>query len=324
MLSFDQEDPLVTLKGHLEQAYRLRKRLLGARTNALRIINAEGDFCPGLIVDQYDTIVVMQISTLGMERLKPWLVEQLRALLQPTWIVECSTSPSRKQEGLLPIKTTLWGTPLDGTYIHEGDLRFWVSPLRGQKTGYFLDLRDMRFLVQEQSQGKRVLNCFSYTGAFTCHALAGGATFATSVDISKEAILQAEEHITLNGFARDRHQEYVQDVFSFLEKDPLEYDLVILDPPAFAKQKHDVKKGAKGYFEINRLAMSKMPKNSLLLTCSCSYHVDEQLFRTILFKAACAAKREVRILQGHRLAFDHPLNLFHQEGSYLKSFLLSL
>ncbi len=324
MLTFDQTDPKVAMRLHIQQAIALRKSLYGTRTNALRLINAEGDFCPGLIVDMYDTVCVIQISTLGMERLKAWIVDLLKELLSPSWIVEVSTSPSRKQEGLSPIKQTLWGNECESIIVHEESLRFVVSPLKGQKTGFFADLREMRLLVAELSHGKRVLNCCSYTGAFSCHALAGGASFCASVDISKEACAQVTEHMKMNGFSADRHQEYVADVFDFLKDEKLDYDLVIIDPPAFAKQKSDIKKASKGYFEINRFAMAKMPKQSLLLTCSCSYHVNEELFRTILFKAANSAGREVRILQAHRLAFDHPLNIYHPEGSYLKSFLCYL
>lgn len=321
MLSFDPGDPLVALERHIDQAIQMRKQFIGNRTNAIRLINAEGDLLPGLIVDQYDDTLVVQVSTLGMDKLKNQIVSLLQKKLSPSWIYEVSTSPSRKEEGLKECRGTLFGTPKEEIEIFEGALKFVVNPQKGQKTGFFQDLRDMRFLVQELSHNKRVLNCFSYTGAFSCHALQGGASFCHSVDISKEAIQQCSRHIQMNGFEQKRHKEEAVDAFDFLRENPLDYDLIILDPPAFAKRASDVKQALRGYQEINRTALSKMPKTSLLLTCSCSYHVDEPLFRKMLFHAAIEAKRELRLLQTHRLAFDHPINIYHPEGSYLKSFL---
>lgn len=321
MLSFETGDPLSALERHIDQAIQMRKQFIGNCTNAIRLINAEGDLLPGLIVDQYDDVLVVQVSTLGMDKLKGQIVSILQKKLTPSWIYEVSTSPSRKEEGLKECRGTLLGAPKEEIEVFEGALKFVVNPQKGQKTGFFQDLRDMRFLVQELSHNKRVLNCFSYTGAFSCHALQGGASFCHSVDISKEAIQQCTRHIQMNGFEQKRHKEEALDAFDFLRENPLEYDLIILDPPAFAKRASDVKQALRGYQEINRTTLSKMPKNSLLLTCSCSYHVDEPLFRKMLFHAATEAKREVRLLQTHRLAFDHPINIYHPEGSYLKSFL---
>jgi 23S rRNA (cytosine1962-C5)-methyltransferase len=322
MLSFDATDALVALEANITQAIALRKSIMPSkRTNAYRLINAEGDFCPGLIVDQYNDVLVVQISTLGMEKLKSQVVAILQKQLNPSWIYEASTSASRKEEGLAECRQTLFGTPVDEISIFEDGLQFLVSPLKGQKTGFFQDLREMRLLVQQLSCNKRVLNCFSYTGAFSCHALKGGASHCVSVDISKDAIQQAKKHMQLNQFADESHSEYVTDCFDFLRTQDLAYDLIILDPPAFAKRKSDIPKAIRGYQEINRTTIAKMPKNSLLLTCSCSYHVDEELFCKMLFHASQEAKRDVRILQNHRLAFDHPLNIYHPESRYLKGFL---
>lgn len=322
MLSFDATEAQVALEAHIKQAIALRKSIMGStRTNALRLINAEGDFCPGLIVDQYNDVLVIQISTLGMEKLKSQVVAILQKELSPSWIYEASTSASRKEEGLTECRQTLFGTPVDEISIYEDGLKFLVSPLKGQKTGFFQDLREMRLLVQQLSNKKRVLNCFSYTGAFSCHALKGGAEHCVSVDISKDAIDQAKKHMELNQFAENTHSEYVTDCFDFLRTQELAYDLIILDPPAFAKRKSDIPKAIRGYQEINRTTIAKMPKNSLLLTCSCSYHVDEELFCKMLFHASREAKRDLRILQSHRLAFDHPLSIYHPESRYLKSFL---
>ncbi len=324
MLTFEDKDPYIAIKEHILQAIDLRRRLQGTKTNATRLVNAEGDLLPGLIVDQYNDVLVIQISTLGMQRQKAFIVEILKDVLKPSWIYEASTSAARKEEGLSECRETLYGTPQEDILIYEGDVKFYVNPLKGQKTGFFQDLREMRTLVGELSKDKRVLNCFSYTGAFSCHAAKSGASLVTSVDISKDAILQTTKHMELNGIEPSRHSEKVADCFDFLREEPLNYDLVILDPPAFAKRKSDVERAVKGYQEINRQALLKMTKGSLLLTCSCSYHVDEELFLKMLFHASREAKRELRILQKHRLAFDHPLNIYHPESNYLKSFLCSI
>ncbi len=322
MLSFTKVAPLDALTSHIKDAIALRKNLISTtRTNAIRLINAEGDFCPGLIVDQYNDVLVMQISTLGIDKLKSQIVAILQEELNPSWIYETSTSPSRKEEGLNECRQTLFGKPQDEIAIHEDGLKFLVNPLKGQKTGFFQDLREMRKLVGEYSASRRVLNCFSYTGAFSCHALKGNASHCVSVDISKEAIEQTKKHMALNNFDESRHSEVVADCFDYLRDNELNYDLIILDPPAFAKRKSDIPKALKGYQEINRTTLAKMPKNSLLLTCSCSYHVDEELFCKMLFHASREAKRELRIVQKHRLAFDHALNIYHPESSYLKSYL---
>ena len=264
---------------------------------------------------------MIQISALGIEKLKPLIIETLIAALSPSWIYEKSNAASRKEDGLQPFEKTLHGTEQETVTILEDGLKFLVSPLHGQKTGFFLDQRAMRRLVGELSEGKKVLNCFSYTGGFTLHALQGGASTVDSVGISEDAIALVKQNIVLNGLQERPHNEYAEDAFEFLKKRELNYDLVILDPPAFAKRKSDINQAARGYKEINLTAMRKMPANSLLLTCSCSYHIDEVLFKQILFGAAKDARRNVQIIQRHRLAEDHPLNIYHPEGSYLKSFL---
>lgn len=322
MIHFGATDPIDAVKASIRRAIALRKAVIDPKTTARRLINAEGDFLPGLIVDQYDHVLVVQISTLGMDRLKEHIVTELKNECNPSWIVECSNSASRKQEGLQPVKQTLFGTACDEVEVCEGNLRFQVAPLAGQKTGFFLDLSQMRFLVQHYSKGKKVLNCCSYTGAFSCHALLGEATRVVSVDVSKEAIEKTDRHIALNKLNKSAHEGYVDDVFEYIARETLDYDLVILDPPAFAKQKKDVPNAIKAYRRLNEKVLSKMAPGSLLLTCSCSYHVDEPLFKKLLFQAACGAGRQVQILQTNRLAFDHPISLYHPEGSYLKSFFL--
>lgn len=322
MISFDQMDPKEALQKHLTEALNLRKSLLGNDTNAMRLVNAEGDLLPGLIIDQYDHFLVMQISTLGMHRLIPFFVDSLTKILKPSGILEKSESLALKEEGLMPATHMLSGEPQQEITIKENALKFIVKPFEGQKTGFFLDQREMRAWIKSLSANKRVLNAFSYTGGFTVYALSGGAKSVDSIDISEKAIDLAQQNTAINGFSTQENKFIVEDVFQFLRSSPLGYDLIILDPPAFAKRAKDVIPACRGYKDINRLAMEKMPKNSLLLTCSCSYYVDESLFQKVLFQAAAEAKRSVKIIGKHRQAQDHPVNIFHPEGQYLKSFLL--
>lgn len=323
LLTFDGTPPLESLKQRLEAAWSLRQRLFDhEQTNAYRLINAEGDGIPGLVVDVYDQVAVLQSSTKGMDRLKPKIVDWLNENICPQLIYEKSFLPSRKEEGLAQVQGILSGKEPGEIIFKENGLFFSLSLEKSQKTGFFLDHREMRQWVRGLAQGKSVLNAFSYTGGFSVYALAGGAKRVDSVDISEEALEMAKKNLVLNGFSLDQQGIICKDVFTFLRESPLAYELVILDPPAFAKRKKDVVPACRGYKDINRLAMQKMPPQSLLLTCSCSHYVDESLFQKVLFQAALEAKRQVRIIGGHRLAPDHPINLFHPESQYLKSFLL--
>jgi len=322
MLTFDDTPIETAISENICKALLLRSSLQGViQSNSMRLINAESDNLPGLIVDSYDKVLVIQIGTKGLDKLKNIIVETLVKEFDPTWIYEHSTSAARKHEGLGPQIGTLYGIECEEVEINEGGLRFFVSPKTSQKTGFFHDLRQMRFLIQQLAKGKRVLNCCSYTGAFSVHALQGGASFCTSLDSSKDAITGAIRNIHANGFSDSVHEEVVEDVFSFLQSRELNYDIVILDPPAFAKKKTDVRRALSGYKELNRLALSKMPKNSLLLTCSCSYHINDELFQKMLFESSRDTSRQLQILHRHRLAFDHPISIYHPESEYLKSIL---
>lgn len=324
MLAFDDRAPNVAIKEHLHQAWLLRNQFFQANTNAYRLVNGEGDFLPGLVIDRYDDVFVIQITTLGMHRFLPLIQEFLVKTFQPRTIIEKSTGPARKEEGLLPSQGFLYGEEISEVVVKENDLKLIVNPMEGQKTGFFLDHREMRYWVRELAKDKSVLNCFSYSGGFSLNALSGGAKKVTSVDISESAIALARRNVTLNGFKEELSHAQVGDVFQFLREDALNYDIIILDPPAFAKKAKDVIQACRGYKDINRLAMQKMPAGSLLLTCSCSYYVDEELFQKVLFQAAVEAKRNVRIVGSHRQAFDHPINICHKESDYLKSFLLHI
>lgn len=324
MIAFDARSPEEAILSNLENALALRATLFGnSQTNAYRLVNGEGDLLPGLVVDRYHKTLVLQISTLGMQKLRPLVVDWLKGKLSPQMIYEKSLLPSRKEEGLQEEQGVLLGQmPDDPIEIIENGLRFAVGVPEGQKTGFFLDHRDMRQLIKTLSNEKRVLNCFCYTGGFSIYAAAGGATSVDSVDISASAVQMAEYNMGLNELKSDSHQFFVADVFQFLRERSLDYDLVILDPPAFAKKQRDIVAACRGYKDINRLALQKMPRGSLLLTSSCSYHVDEALFQTVVFQASVEAGRTVKILGRHRMAVDHPVNICHPEGDYLKSLLL--
>jgi 23S rRNA (cytosine1962-C5)-methyltransferase len=319
MITFAGNDPISAMLSSLSAAADLRRELFDANTNAYRLVNAEADNLPGLIVDKYDDTLVLQIGTCGMERQKARIVEWLKAQFHPAWIYEKSLSASRKEEGLSPALETLYGTSKEVVIVESG-LKFFVRPENGQKTGFFLDQRNMRKLVKERAKGRRVLNCFSYSGAFSLYALQGGALFADSVDVSSEALDDSLRNRTLNGFSKESGREIKEDAFEFLKKQQGEYDFIILDPPAFAKRRQDVPQAARGYKELNRLALKKMAKGSYFLTSSCSYHIDKKLFGQIIFAAAKDSGRDVKILSQHRLAEDHPLSVYYPEGDYLKSF----
>ena len=322
MLSFDETAPLEAVKKSIEDAIVLRTQLFDEKTNAFRLINGEGDNLPGLVVDRYADVLVVQIATLGMEKLKPFLVEFLTDKFSPRCIYEKSTLPSRREEGLADFEGLIAGKMKNTVEIVEDGIRFLIELAGSQKTGFFLDQREMRKLVRSHSAGKRLLDCFSYTGGFSVYALAGGAVHVDLVDTSEKALALARQNLKLNGFESASSQFYAADVFDFLRQKELSYDFIILDPPAFAKKKSDVKQACRGYKDINRLVFQKIPARSLVLTFSCSYFVDEALLQKVVFQAAKDAKRNVRIIQRHHLAYDHPISVFHPESSYLKGFLL--
>lgn len=322
MLGFGPEPPLDALRRNLESAWALRSALVAAGTNAFRVVHGEGDGLPGLVVDTYAGVCVIQVTTLGMDKLKPVVLESLGRLLKPRVIFEKSNLPSRREEGLDDVEGVLVGD-LDGPVeIVENGRRFLVDVAGGQKTGFFLDQRETRDLVVRISAGRRVLNAFAYTGGFSVSALAGGASRVDAVDTSEPALELARRNVRLNGLDETRAGFEAADVFGVLRRKTLDYDAVILDPPAFAKKKADVVAACRGYKDINRLAMLRLPPGGLLLTFSCSHFVDEALFRQVVFQAAREADRTVRILHKHRMAFDHPLSVYHPEGEYLKGLLL--
>lgn len=302
------------LRWRIGDALALRKSLpIGS--NAVRLIHAEGDGIPGLIADQYDDVAVLQLSHPSLEPYR----ELIASLLPATTVYEKSTSALRKKLGGSDVRALLKGPEKPHVEVIERGMKLSVDLLQGQKTGLFLDQREMRSLIRTLAYNRRVLNCFSYTGAFTVAALMGGAASALSVDVSEKCGPALEKNLALNNL---QAPFIASDAADFIRNDPLQFDLVILDPPAYAKKQADVPGAFRAYKDLNRAALAKMPAGSLLLTCSCSAFVNEELFQNILFRAAHEAGRSVRILERHRQALDHPVSLFHPETAYLKSFLL--
>ena len=323
MVSFGDEPPEAAVRRSLDRALAMRDRFFDpAVTNARRLINAEGDGLPGLVADLYGDVLVLQVATLGMEKLKPLVVDHLAAALRPRAVYERSDLPARREEGLGDAEALLAGEAVERVRIFEGGIPYWVVLTSGQKTGFYLDQRESRRLVRECAAGRRVLNTFAYTGSFSVCALLGGAVRADSVDSSAPAMALARENFELNGLPADAGVFFTADVFEFLREPALDHDFIILDPPAFAKKRTDVVAGCRGYKDINRLALQRVRSPGLVLTFSCSHFVDEGLFQQVVFQAAHEAGRRVRILQKHRQAFDHPVNIYQPETAYLKGFLL--
>ncbi len=311
----------------LAEAYRLRRvlDLIRPDNNAYRLVHGEGDFLPGLIVDVYGATAVMQAHSPAMHYARN---EIARALVS---LPEAGISAVYyKSETTLPYKARL--DPQNDYIIGgfttdealENGLRFHVDWLRGQKTGFFVDQRDNRRLLQHYAAGRRVLNMFCYTGGFSVYALRGGAETVHSVDSSAKAVALTDANVALN-FGEDcpRHRSFAEDAFKFLADMPENaYDLVVLDPPAFAKHRSAIKNALRGYQRLNARAMEKMPSGSILFTFSCSQAISREQFRLAVFSAAAQTRRRVRILHQLTQPADHPVNIYHPEGEYLKGLIL--
>nr|WP_290666436.1 class I SAM-dependent methyltransferase [Ardenticatena sp.] len=325
LLTFDPDEQVDATfwRRRLERAFaRRRAPLIPNETTAYRLVNAESDGLPGLIVDRYGDFFVLQSLTLGIERHKATIVDALAELATPRGIYERSDEDVRRLEGLLPTAGTLWGeTPPTPLRISEHGLAFWVDIAHGHKTGFYLDQRDNRALAQRLAAGRRVLNCFSYTGGFTVAALAGGATATISVDSSAGALTLARENIALNGFDNADNTFIEGNVFEILRafRDRGEqFDLIVLDPPKFAYTRQQIESAARGYKDINRLALLLLAPGGILMTFSCSGLVSAELFQQIVFSAALDAKRETHIVARMTQASDHPVALTFPESAYLK------
>jgi len=321
------DEPIDTsfVRRRLATAYVLRQTLLPPQTTAYRLVNGEGDFLPGFIVDVYERFVICQCLTAGAEALKSLLVDGLVALLSPQGIYEKSEGNVRQEEGLPNATGLLWGVePSSLIEVQEHGCRFLLDPRGGQKTGFFLDQRDNRKLVRDLAANKTVLNGFAYTGGFGIFAATGGATHIVSVESSNSALHLARKNWFQNHLPEQQGSFLQADMFSYLRQTLQSFDLIILDPPPFVRRRRDKQTGIKGYKEINLQAFRNLAPGGHLLTFSCSQHVSVQDFRQTVLFAATDAKRNVQLLKHLGPAFDHPQNLFHTEGAYLKGLWLRM
>ena len=304
------------------RAIETRRRFLPSATNAYRLIHSEGDFLSGLTVDVYGDFLIAEFNTAGIDAWKPVIVKCLQKYFPAHSIFERSDSDLRKWEGLKRSVGVLTGAePPEAIEIQENGLLFGVDIKGGQKTGFFLDQRESREVTRGVSAGKRVLNCFAYTGGFSVYAAKGGAKEVVSVESSEPAVAMGRKNFERNKLSAEQSVWAQQDVFDYLRGTKKEFDMIILDPPAFCKSKSQIQPAARGYKDINLQALKQLPKGGLLFTFSCSSYITPDLFQKIIFGAASDAKRDVRILKKTSHAFDHPINIYHPEGEYLKGLL---
>ncbi|MGF1637427.1 MAG: class I SAM-dependent rRNA methyltransferase [Cyclobacteriaceae bacterium] len=329
MLSFEKADPENPAFWHtkLMYAYRLRKNLQlpDAETSAFRLVHGEGDGLPGLIVDVYNQVAVMQAHSSGMHHDRIKIAAALMAL--PDQFI---TAVYYKSTGTLPGPLRdavpdgfLQGDAPSPALIKEYGIEFIVDWVKGQKTGFFADQRENRKILSQYARNKKVLNTFCYSGSFSMCALTGGAELVHSVDASSHAIQLTEQLISQETF-QTKHQAFVSDAFTFIEKSETSYDLIILDPPAFAKHKSARHNAIKGYQRLNKLALQKIAKGGILFTFSCSQVIDRQLFYDTVASAAIIANRRVRVLHHLSQGPDHPVSMYHPEGEYLKGLVLEV
>jgi 23S rRNA (cytosine1962-C5)-methyltransferase len=310
----------------IRQAYRLRE-MMGLTnapdTNVYRLIHGEGDGLPGLIADYYNGTVVLQAHTVGMWLVREAITSALRAVLG-----DKLSAVYDKSAKTLPFKANieakdgyLFGTSATGEVLEYGN-RFKVDWLQGQKTGFFIDQRENRRLLASYARDKSVLNMFCYTGGFSFSAMQGGAKLVHSVDSSAKAIELTKENVELNFPGDSRHEAFVADGFEFLQDIQNKYDLIVLDPPAFAKHRNALAQALQGYKRLNTKAFQQIRPGGILFTFSCSQVVTRNNFREAVFSAAAIAGRHVRILHQLSQPVDHPINIYHPEGEYLKGLVL--
>lgn len=307
------------------RALRVALGLIGnPQTDTYRLVHGEGDNLPGLIIDIYGSTAVMQAHSAGMHVCRLEIADALIQVMGDT-----VRNIYYKSETTLPFKADLLakengfikGGSTDNVAMENG-LRFHVDWLKGQKTGFFVDQRENRHLLERYASGRNVLNMFCYTGGFSFYAMRGGAKLVHSVDSSAKAIDLTNENVKLNFPDDPRHQAYAEDAFKFLDRMGDQYDLIILDPPAFAKHRDALRNALRGYTKLNAKAFEKIRPSGILFTFSCSQVVTKENFRNAVFTAAAQTGRSVRILHQLTQPGDHPVNIYHPEGEYLKGLVL--
>jgi 23S rRNA (cytosine1962-C5)-methyltransferase len=312
------------LRRRVQQAIQLREVLDRSQTTAYRLVNAEGDGLPGLVVDRYADILVAQIHTAGMEKIREQLVDVLMQETGAHGLLFRNDSQSRRREGLAiePAEIGAGVVPVQVPVIENG-IHFLVDPWQGQKTGFFLDQRDKREAIRKYARDRRVLNCFSYTGGFSINAaLTSYTTQVTSVDVSAAAIDAARHHFALNDLDPDRYDFHIVDIFQYLEEavsKEEQFDVVILDPPAFAKSESARAHALKAYRRLNLLGMQVLKPGGVLLTCSCSGAVKMDDLLGAVSSGAQRLQRSVQLLESYTHGLDHPIQLAMPETSYLKA-----
>lgn len=316
----------------IRAAYNVRQSLglITTKNNTYRLVHGEGDFLPGLIVDIYADTAVIQAHSIGMHCHRQEIAE---AIIQNVAQVD---KVYYKSDDTLPHKAPIQGervgyligaekADFNGDFwAKENGLDFRIDWLRGQKTGFFIDQRDNRALLEHYAQGKEVLNMFCYTGGFSVYALRGGAKLVHSVDVSQKAIDLVLNNVAHNFGADAPHEAFAEEAFEFMAKNESKYDLIVLDPPAFAKHRDAVKNALRGYQRLNAKGIQSIRPGGILFTFSCSQAIDKDMFRLAVFSAAAQVGRKVRILHQLHQPADHPINIYHPEGEYLKGLVLQV
>lgn len=329
MLEFDNDSlPGDFFLQRLQSAYNLRRNLglIRPDNDCYRLVHGEGDFLPGLVIDIYGDTAVMQAHSPGMHFARGEVAEALTmipdARIRNVYYKSDTTLPFKA--GLGPENGYLIGE-YDGNIATENGLQFNIDWLKGQKTGFFVDQRENRSLLERFAAGKRVLNMFCYTGGFSVYAMRGGALSVDSVDSSAKAVALTDANISLNFPDDPRHKSHTEDAFKFLnDMENDKYDLIILDPPAFAKHRGAIKNGLIGYRRLNTRAFEKIKPGGILFTFSCSQAITRDMFRLAVFSASVKAGRRVRILHQLSQPADHPIDIAHPEGEYLKGLVLEV
>ena len=326
VLSFNHEDidqAFYERRIAIAKDVRMRIGVMKDDNNTYRLVHGEGDNLSGLVIDVYGHTAVMQAHSVGMHLERHTIAAALKNVmgeeLQNIYYKSETTLPFKAELG--QENCFLLGGATDDVAVENG-LKFHVDWLRGQKTGFFVDQRDNRSLLERYAKGRKVLNMFCYTGGFSFYAMRGGAELVHSVDSSQKAIDLTKANVTLNFPDDTRHEAYAEDAFKFLREMQTPYDLIILDPPAFAKHKNALHNALKGYTRLNRQAFEKIQPGGILFTFSCSQAVNKDQFRAAVFTAATQARRNVRILHQLHQPADHPINIYHPEGEYLKGLVL--
>lgn len=329
MLTFENEEINDAFwQQRLSEAFSLRSalQLTGREDNTIyRLVHGEGDRLPGLVIDVYGKTAVMQAHSVGMHVCRETIADALIAA--SNGLIE---NVYYKSETTLPFKADLHQENGflrghdDGNIALENGLKFHIDWLRGQKTGFFVDQRENRSLLEHYAKGRNVLNMFCYTGGFSVYALRGNAKLVHPVDSSSKAIDLTRANAELNFPNDSRHEAFAEDAFKFLEQAGSNYDLIVLDPPAFAKHKDALRNALKGYTRLNAIAFKKIRKGGIVFTFSCSQAVNKDQFRLAVFTAAAQSGRHVRILHQLHQPADHPINIYHPEGEYLKGLVLEV